>query len=212
MGYAATYSFATEGVDYVDWSPAFRREYVFEIDLEKKRVRRSWSGGAEFPIHLNSDVGVYGDRLYLSCGGSHTVVELNLEEGEFKEPRVLDCKPDLWKRAVMWRQKIYNLIGACARKPTFTSTHFILQTLLVTGWRTMDGIYSARVSPDGRYLVTGNRGYNVLTVYERDTFKKVYSVQLPRFGPEVLRKPYVRNLKHIYGMHLGMHHSEMLPS
>ena len=212
LGYAATYSFATEGVDYVDWSPAFRREYVFEIDLEKKRVRRSWSAGAEFPIHLNSDVGVYGDRLYLSCGGSHTVVELNLEEGEFKEPRVLDCKPDLWKRAVMWRQKIYNLIGACARKPTFTSTHFILQTLLVTGWRTMDGIYSARVSPDGRYLVTGNRGYNVLTVYERDTFKKVYSVQLPRFGPEVLRKPYVRNLKHIYGMHLGMHHSEMLPS
>ena len=25
----------------------------------------------------------------------------------------------------------------------------------------MDGIYSARVSPKGNYLVTGNRGYNV---------------------------------------------------
>jgi hypothetical protein len=210
LGYAATYSFATENEDYVDWSPAFRREYVFEIDLPKKRVSRSWSAGAEFPIHLNSDIGVYADRLYLSCGGSHTVVELNVEEDKFREPRILDCKPNLWQRSRMWRQKIYNFIGASARRPTVTSTHFILQTMLVTGWRIMDGIYSARVSPDGKYLVTGNRGYNVLTVYERETFKKVYSTQLPRFGPEVFRRPYVGHLKHVYGMHLGMHHSEML--
>lgn len=210
LGYAATYSFATENEDYVDWSPAFRREYVFEIDLPKKRVCRSWSAGAEFPIHLNSDIGVYADRLYLSCGGSHTVVELNVEEDQFREPRILDCKPSLWQRSRMWRQKIYNFIGASARRPTLTSTHFILQTLLVTGWRIMDGIYSARVSPDGKYLVTGNRGYNVLTVYDRETFKKVYSTQLPRFGPGVFRRPYAKHLKRIYGMHLGMHHSEML--
>lgn len=211
LGYAATYSFATEEEDYVDWSPAFRREYVFEIDLAKKRVRRSWSSGAEFPIHLNSDIGVYDNKLYLSCGGSHTVVELDLDDKQFREPRVLDAKPDLWKRTKMWRQKFYNFIGASARRPTLTSTHFILQTLLVTGWRIMDGIYSARISPDGKYLVTGSRGYNVLTVYDRKTFEKIYSTQLPRFGPKLLPRPYSRYLKHIYGMHLGMHHSEMRP-
>jgi hypothetical protein len=75
---------------------------------------------------LNSDIGVYGDKLYLASGGSHTVVELNVEEGEFKEPRVLDCTPDLWKRAQMWRQKIYNLVGAFARRPTLINTHLIL--------------------------------------------------------------------------------------
>lgn len=210
LGYAATYSFATEDENYVDWSPAFRREYVFEIDLASKRVRRSWSGGAEFPIHLNSDIGVYGNRLYIGCGASHTVVELNLEDGAFREPRILDCKPGLWQRAVMWRQKIYNLVGASARRPTLISTHFVLQTLLATGWRIMDGIYASRVSPDGKYIVTGNRGYNVLTVYERETFKKVYSTQLPTFGPRLLRRPYARYMKHVFGMHLGMHHSEML--
>jgi len=41
----------------VTLSLGYRREYVFEIDLVKKRVCRSWSAGAEFPIHLNSDVG-----------------------------------------------------------------------------------------------------------------------------------------------------------
>lgn len=210
LGYAATYSFATEAENYVDWSPAFRREYVFEIDLAKKRIRRSWSGGAEFPVHLNSDIGVYGNKLYVGCGGSHTVVELDLGEGEFRVPRVLDCKPNYWQRARMWRQKIYNLVGAFARRPTLISTHFMLQTLLVTGWRIIDGIYASRVSPDGNYIVTGSRGYNVLTVYERESFRKVYSTQLPTFGPRVLRRPYSRYLKHIYGMHLGMHHSEML--
>ncbi|MGH9463551.1 MAG: hypothetical protein ACRD1X_20295 [Vicinamibacteria bacterium] len=210
LGYAATYSFATEDENYVDWSPAFRREYVFEIDLEKKRVRRSWSGGAEFPIHLNSDIGVYGNKLYIGCGGSHTVVELDLDEQQFREPRILDCKPNLWQRTKMWRQKIYNIIGASARRPTLISTHFVLQTLLATGWRVMDGIYATRVSPDGKYLVTGNRGYNVLTVYDRQTFRKVYSTQLPTFGPGVFRRPYSRYMKHVFGMHLGMHHSEML--
>ena len=40
----------------------------------------------------------------------------------------------------------------------------------------------------------------------------VLAVSVDRGSPRGLLEPYVRNLKHIYGMHLGMHHSEMLPS
>jgi hypothetical protein len=211
VGYAATYSFATEDEDYVDWSPAYRREYVYEIDLAKKKIIRSWSCGAEFPIHLNADIGVYGNKLYLSSGGSHSVVELDLDEKKFREPRVLNGLPNWWKRTKMWRQTLFNILGGSMRRPTLINTHFILQTLLATGWKVSDGIYSARVSPDGKYLVTGHRGYNVLSVYERETFKRVYTTQLPTFGPEVYRRPYSKFLKSINGKHLGMHHSEMRP-
>src|SRR5678815_225968 len=79
IGYAATYSIATTDQDFVEWSPAFTREYLFEIDLEHARVVRTWSAGADFPIHLNSDLELWVEggepRLYVASGGSHTVVE-----------------------------------------------------------------------------------------------------------------------------------------
>ncbi len=178
VGYALTYSFATEQEDYVDWAPAYTREYVFEVDLISAKITRVWGCGAEFPIHLNSDVVVTDDDyLYIASGGSHTVVEIGLDG--FDENRVLNCRPSYWKRARLWRQRGKNLLGSMSRRPTLTNTHFILQTLQVTGWRILDGIYAARVSPQGNYIFTANRGYNVISVYERKTFKKLYSKLLP---------------------------------
>jgi hypothetical protein len=209
LGYAATYSIATENENYVDWSPAFRREYVFEIDLPNGRMRRTWSSGAEFPIHLNSDVGVYDDKLYISSGGSHTVVELPLED--LRTARVLDARPTHKERAGCLKQELFNLLSALARLPTLTSTHYILQTLLVTGKRIQDGVYACRVSPDGKYLVTGNRGYNVLAVWDRTTFQKVWSTTLPDFYSQIRGRPYAERLKPYAGLHLGMHHSTLVP-
>jgi len=50
------------------------------------------------------------------------------------------------------------------------------------------------LSPDRRYVVAGNRGYNYVRVMDRETLAEVYHTQLP-----------TRN-----GLHLGMHHSEMV--
>jgi hypothetical protein len=208
VGYALTYSFATEQEDYVDWSPGYMREYIFEVDLPTATISRVWSSGAEFPIHLNSDVGVTSDNyLYVACGGSHTVVEINLEN--FDENRVLHCIPSRSMRSRLWRQRIKNLLGAMSRRPTLTNTHFLLQSLQVAGWRLMDGIYAARVSPAGNYLVTGSRGYNVLSVYERKTFKKLYSELLPFRTDRYGRSPHYSLGSQ--GYHLGFHHSEVTP-
>jgi len=208
VGYALTYSFATEQEDYVDWAPAYTREYIYEIDLPSAKITRVWGCGSEFPIHLNSDVGVTPDNyLYVACGGSHTVVEINLET--FDESRVLDCIPAWWMRALLWRQRVRNTLGAFSRRPTLINTHFILQSLQVTGWRILDGIYAARVSPQGNYLVTGNRGYNVLSVYDRKTFRQLYSKLLPFRTDRYEKSPHYRlGWK---GYHLGFHHSEVMP-
>lgn len=207
VGYALTYSFATEQEDYVDWSPAYTREYIFEVDLPTAKIIRTWGCGSEFPIHLNSDVGVTEDDcLIVASGGSHTVVEIALDS--FDESRVLHCMPPLWMRALLWRQRLKNLLGALSRRPTLINTHFILQTLQVTNWRIMDGIYAARVSPQGNYLVTGNRGYNVLSVYNRKTFQKLYEKLLPFRRDKYLKSPHYQ--LGWQGFHLGFHHSEVI--
>jgi hypothetical protein len=208
IGYALTYSVATEQEDYVDWSPAYTREYIFEVDLKTAKITRTWSSGAEFPIHLNSDVDVTEDNfLYVASGGSHTVVEVNLDS--FDSSRVIPCVPPWWVRMLLWRQRFRNLLGAFSRRPTLINTHFVLQTLMVTGGRTFDGIYATRVSPDGKYIVTGNRGYNVVTVWDRKTTKKVYSKLLPFRRDRYLKTPHYR--LGWRGYHLGFHHSEITP-
>jgi hypothetical protein len=196
LGYAATYSFATENDDYVDWAPAYVREYLFEIDLPTGKVVRSFSTGADAPLHLNSDLELCvgaEPRLYVASGGSHTVVEVDL--GSFARMRRVTVIPGWWTRLWSWRQRRRNLIGAFMRKSPITNSQFVLQTYMVTGWRTFDGVYCVRASPDGRHLVAGSRGYNYLRVMDRASFDTVYETQLPRLAN---------------GLHLGLHHSEMV--
>jgi hypothetical protein len=118
--------------------------------------------------------------------------------------------PSLWARISPWRQKIENLLGSLTRRATYSSTHYMLQTLRITGWRIMDGVYAARVSPQGKYVVVGNRGYNVVSVYERETFKEVYSKILPFRRARYKRRPPQFTLGWT-GYHLGIHHSEVTP-
>jgi hypothetical protein len=85
-------------------------------------------------------------------------------------------------------------MGGLFRKSPFDGLHLILQGRRVTEGRSFDGVYCVRVSPDGKYVIAGNRGYNVFEVMERKTFNRVYRRQLPFED----------------GMHLGLHHSEMI--
>jgi hypothetical protein len=198
LGYAATYSIATTDQDFVEWSPAYTREYLFEIDLTESRITRTWSAGADFPIHLNSDIELctqHGPpKLYVASGGSHTVVEVDLTD--FASARTVTVTPGWWGRLLGIHQLERNVTGAFLRKSMFTASHLLLQTYQVTRNRLFDGVYCVRVSPDGRHLVAGNRGYNYLRVMDRATLETVWDTSLPRLPG---------------GLHLGLHHSEIVP-
>jgi hypothetical protein len=207
LGYAFTYSFITDSEDYVAWSPGYVREYIYEIDLATARIVRSWSSGAEFPVHLNSDVEVTADdQLYIASGGSHGVVHIPLET--FDKARFVPVLPSLFQRFIQWPKRLKNVLGALSRKSIPSSMHYILQTLQVTGGRVTDGVYATRVSPGGSYIVTGHRGYNYLAVFDRHTMRKIYGTTLP-FRRDVYGVPphYRFGWR---GHHLGIHHSEIV--
>jgi len=207
VGYALTYSIASDYENFIEWSPNYVREYIYEIDLPTAKITRIWSSGAEFPIHLNSDVEVTADdNLYIASGGGHCIVEIPLDT--FDHSRVISCYPNLWQRFLQTPKLFKNVLGGLSRRPAPTSTHYILQTLQITGGRIADGVYAARVSPDGKYLVGGNRGYNYLCVYDRKTFEKVHETVFPFRRDVYKQSPYYR--LGWRGHHLGIHHSEIV--
>ncbi|HEX3482169.1 MAG TPA: hypothetical protein VHT91_44445 [Kofleriaceae bacterium] len=206
LGYALTYSFVTDSEDYVAWSPAFVREYIYEIDLPTAKIVRTWSCGSEFPIHLNSDVEATEDALYIASGGGHSVVRIDLNS--FAQADVTLTIPSWFSRAAQWPKRGKNVLGAFSRKSASNSSHYILQTLQVTDWRMADGVYATRVSPDGKYVMVGHRGYNYIAVYERATMKKVYGRVLPFRRDVYQQRPYYRFGWR--GHHLGIHHSEIV--
>ena len=207
LGYAFTYSFITDSEDYVSWSPAHVREYIYEIDLPTAKITRTWSSGAEFPIHLNSDVEVTSDNhLYVASGGGHGVVEIPLDS--FDQSRFTLTVPSGFSRFRQIPKRARDLLGAFSRKSLPSSTHYVLQTWQVTGGRVTDGVYAARVSPDGKYVMVGHRGYNYIAVYERKTMKRVYGKVLPFRRDNFRRRPFHR--LGWRGHHLGIHHSEIV--
>lgn len=207
LGYAFTYSFITDSEDYINWSPAYVREYIYEIDLPTAKIVRTWSSGAEFPVHLNSDVeATADDHLYIASGGGHGVVDIPL--ADFSESRFTLTLPSAWSRFAQLPKRGRNLLGALSRKAATSSTHYMLQTAQVTGWRVADGVYATRVSPDGKYVMVGHRGYNYIAVHERETMKKVYGRVLPFRHDNYNRRPYYKLGRR--GYHLGIHHSEIV--
>ena len=211
VGYALTYSLITDHEDWVNWSPGYVREYIYEIDLPTAKITRTWSAAAEFPGHLNSDVEISEDNImYIASGGSHGVLEIPLDR--FAEFRFMECVPGFFTRLFSLNDQLHTLLNALSRKATFGATHYMLQTLQITGWRILDGIYATRVSPDGKYIIVGNRGYNWIAVYDRKTHRKVFDQVLPfrKLVRGSVDYNHYKFTNRFFGYHLGVHHSELI--
>jgi hypothetical protein len=93
--YAISFRVApTDRVDFHEWSLAYLKEYVFEIDAERGVVRRHWATGRETPAHVNSDIAISDSELIFCNGGSQSILFLPWRAAPGRwQPRSMMCWP-----------------------------------------------------------------------------------------------------------------------
>ena len=76
--YAFTYSFITDREDYVAWSPAYVREYIYEVDLPTAKMFSPPFGGNELPVRCPLIARSFGWPTGNSDGPMTSVVSVTL--------------------------------------------------------------------------------------------------------------------------------------
>jgi hypothetical protein len=180
----------------IESSPRYTREYFYEFDTAKRCVARTWTCAANVPVHLISDLvaSETDARVYGAGGAGHTLVEWDVSEGRpMRLHRTLVVKPAWWLR---WQphhawQTILNFPETLTLY-TFTLPRF-LQADRLSGGELFDGVYSTAITPCGRFIIAGNRGFNYIRMVRRDTLETVFETEAPRHASRC--------------SHLGFHHS-----
>lgn len=163
--YAVSFRVAPQdGEDWHEWGMAWLKQYVFEIDIPRARVRRHWVAGRDIPAHINSDMAISETELLFCTGGSQTVIGVSLED--FASWRiVVDERPGLeqWRYP---REIASTVAGSLARGNVFTNSRHFVGALMISRGTLLDSIYGCQLSADGKYLFTANRGLNRISVYD----------------------------------------------
>jgi hypothetical protein len=190
------------GRDWHEWSMAYLKEYVFEIDAETGQVLRHWTAGHDTPAHINSDVCISDRELIYCNGGSGTIVMIDLES--FRSFRMIDERPGLGKQLRAGRQAARNSVDALTRGSAVTNGHQFLAGLRVSRGTLIDSVYACQVSADQSLLFTANRGLNTITVYNYPENTVRLRVEMPHI------QEYDERLRWWSDPRLGFHHSTLL--
>ncbi len=190
------------GDDWGRWGMSYRRQYVYEIDLETGEIARHWTGDPSLPIHINSDVTISDTELIFCTGGSHTVVMLDLQT--FTRIRVIDEHPGALDSLGWSRESLTTVTSALARGNPWIDWHLYLSSLQVSRGSLIDGIYACQLSADQTLLFTANRGQNHITVYDYPTLALRTRVHMPELSEIDTRVGRWSDPR------LGFHHSTLL--
>jgi WD40 repeat protein len=181
---------------------SYRRQYVFEIDVEAGEVTRHWTGDPSLPIHINSDITISDTELIFCTGGSHTVVFLDLQS--MTSVRIIDEHPGALDSLAWSRESMTTVTGTLMRANPVTDAYLYVSSLKVSRGALIDGIYACQLSPDQTLLFTANRGQNHITVYDYPRLSlrtRVHMPELSEIDPRV--EPW-RDPR------LGFHHSALI--
>jgi hypothetical protein len=192
----------TDRVDYHEWSIAFLKEYVFEIDAERGVVRRHWATGRETPAHVNSDIAISDSELIFCNGGSQSILFLDL--ATFAQHRMIDERPDAAMLASRPREVATQAYDVLARGNVFGNSQHILGALRVSRFSLLDSVYACQLSSDQRLLFTANRGLNHITIYDYPS----NAIRLRAAMPDI--QEFVPGLSPMADPRLGFHHGALV--
>jgi len=190
------------GSDYHEWSMAYFKEYVFEIDAETGQVQRHWSAGHDTPAHINSDVCISDRELIYCNGGSGTIMMIDLES--FSSFRMIDERPRLGTQLRAGRQAARNTLDALSRGSIVTHGHQFLGSQRVSRGSLVDSVYACQISADQSLLFTANRGLNSITIYNYPENTVRLTVEMPEL------QEYDERLRWWGDPRLGFHHSTLI--
>ncbi|MEW5852473.1 MAG: hypothetical protein AB2A00_27040 [Myxococcota bacterium] len=190
------------GQEFVEYTIAHFKNYLFEIDGETATVTRHLSIPKDLPGALTSDVVVTNEHILYNACASGVVIRVDLET--FSRLEFLDERPGLVDTVRHWRTGWSNVVESFSRANVPGNTHVLIKALRATRWSALDGSYGLQLSPDGRHLLSAHRGLNEVRVYRYPDLTLVRRIPFPS-----IQEFFPRHFGLLDDPRLGFHHSAL---
>jgi hypothetical protein len=200
--YAPTQRCAPQDGEFVEYTIAHFKNYLFEVDGPSATVVRHLSIPKDLPGALTSDVVVTEDEVLYNCCASSVITRVDLDT--LSRVRYVDERVGLVGSIRAFRTCISNVVEGLSRTNVPGATHVFLKALRASRLSAVDGSYGLQLSPDGRFLLSAHRGLNEVIVY---TYPDVRVVERVRFPP--IRRFFPEHIGLLDDTRLGFHHSAL---
>lgn len=200
--YAPTQRCDPQNGSYDEYTIAYAKNYLFEVDGERGEVTRHLAIPKDLPGALTSDVVVTEEAVLYNCCASGVIARVEL--ADFASVHYVDERPTTLQTLRHARSAWGNLLEAFSRVNVPSQTHTFLKTLRMTRASALDGSYGLQRSPCGRFLLSAHRGLNEVIVYDAATLAVRRRVPFP---------PLQRFFDHLGWLddpRLGFHHSTLV--
>jgi hypothetical protein len=200
--YAPTQRCSPQDGEFVEYTIAYFKNYLFEIDGASAAVTRHLSIPKDLPAFLTSDVVVTDTHVLYNACASNVIIRVDL--ATLSKVEFIDERVHPLKSLTLWRTGLSNVVEAFTRANAALEIHTLLKGLRATRWYPIDGSYGLQLSPDGRYLFSAHRGLNQVIVYRYPELTVERRIDFPP-----IRKFFPQHLSILDDPRLGFHHSAL---
>jgi hypothetical protein len=189
-------------MEFVEYTIAHFKNYLFEIDGERGEVVRHLAIPKDLPGTLTSDVIVTDEHVLYNACASGALVQVDL--ATFSQVRFIDERPSALRTLTALPVAAANLVEGLARVNLPTGLHVFLKALRATRFSAVDGSYGLQRSPCGRFVLSAHRGLNEVLVYEYPSMRLQKRIPFPS-----IRHYFPEHFGRFDDPRLGFHHTAL---